>query len=575
MSARWSLRSKLCIAVVAAFLPALGLAAWDAQEGLRKIEVRRAAALELTAELAMTRHRAMIAGTQRLLSAACSDTAVAASAGPDAPPTEIAACNAYLGGILKLFPSDYSGALVTDSRGIARCATSAAAVGTDFSDRAVFSRVRDTKTLAVGGPIVSRLTSFATIPAAMPILRDGDFRGMCAIGISLEKFTDTVAAMASQEGATVALIDRSGISLGSNAGMAGNLPVATRLAAELAAGRALFKEVAQDGSRYEYAIRPLADSNLFIVAAVPVEEGLLFVIRASGSLGFLLLALVVSLTAVWFGANRWCVRPLRYIQDFAAKVSRGEMLDFAPPRPWTPELRSVGEGVTAMAAAIANRETELRAAIEQRDHMLREIHHRVKNNLQMISSLLNLQAGEIRSPRIRRHFLDAQNRVLSLSILHRHLYERSSWALVDFQSFISDLVRQMSVAGSRDGTPSPRFHIRAPTIAVSPDIAIPVGLIITEAVSGALRHDFGGVATPEVRIEATESDGEVTFVIEDNGRDPRESPDRTGGRGVFGFTLIRGLAMQLGGSAAATAHDGGGTRIVFSFPTPAEQVADA
>ena len=81
--------------------------------------------------------------------------------------------------------------------------------------------------------------------------------------------------------------------------------------------------------------------------------------------------------------------------------------------------------------------------------MLREIHHRVKNNLQMISSLLNLQAGEIRSPRIRRFFGDAQNRVLTLSILHRHLYERTSWSLVDFQRFISDLVRQISVGRRR------------------------------------------------------------------------------------------------------------------------------
>ncbi len=100
--------------------------------------------------------------------------------------------------------------------------------------------------------------------------------------------------------------------------------------------------------------------------------------------------------------------------------------------------------------------------------MLREIHHRVKNNLQMISSLLNLQAGEIRSPRIRRFFGDAQNRVLTLSILHRHLYERSSWSLVDFQQFISDLVRQISVP--RPGIPRPqvRYQIRAPIMAVGP-----------------------------------------------------------------------------------------------------------
>ena len=139
--------------------------------------------------------------------------------------------------------------------------------------------------------------------------------------------------------------------------------------------------------------------------------------------------------------------------------------------------------------------------------MLREIHHRVKNNLQMISSLLNLQAGEIRSPRIRRFFGDAQNRVLTLSILHRHLYERSSWALVDFQQFISDLVRQISVGRRKPDRPQPRYQIRAPIMAVGPDIAIPIGLIVTEAVSSALSRNFDDVTAPEIRIEAVGQGG--------------------------------------------------------------------
>src|SRR5438874_2366876 len=169
-------------------------------------------------------------------------------------------------------------------------------------------------------------------------------------------------------------------------------------------------------------------------------------------------------------------------------------------------MLAIASAVEQMAKAIANRESDLSAGLEQRDHMLREIHHRVKNNLQMISSLLNLQAGEIRSPRIRRFFGDAQNRVLTLSILHRHLYERSSWSLVDFQQFISDLVRQIAVADPGAKRAPPRYHIRAPIMAVGPDTAIPVGLIVTEAVSNALGHDFSAVAVPEIRIETTEVD---------------------------------------------------------------------
>jgi two-component sensor histidine kinase len=231
----------------------------------------------------------------------------------------------------------------------------------------------------------------------------------------------------------------------------------------------------------------------------------------------------------------------------------------------------VGEGVKEMAEAIASREADLKAGLEQRDHMLREIHHRVKNNLQMISSLLNLQAGEIRSPRIRRFFGDAQNRVLTLSILHRHLYERSSWSLVDFQQFISDLVRQISVPRPGLERPTVRYHIRAPIMAVGPDVAIPVGLIVTEAVSSALSHDFGATSTPEIRIDATEKDGqEVELVIEDNGLDTSHGSIGPNVRGSFGLTLIRGLAMQLGGEASISIREDGGMRVVVSFPMPSE-----
>ncbi len=575
MSARWSLRSKLASLVAVAFLPVLGLAAWNADGGLRTLEAQRAAAVTSAAELAVSRYRAVIESTRRLLPAVCSETTVSKSVSPDAAPSDITGCEIYLGGVLKAFPNEYSAALVTDDKGTARCSSSPTIIGMSFADRAIFAQVRDAKAFSLGAPIASRVTSVAIIPAAMPVLRGNEFGGMCAIGISLAHFANAISSVPERAGATVVLVDRSGVSIDSSAATARTLPVATRVAAAITGGRAMFTEYGQDGMLYEFGLQPLIGSTLFIIAAVPVEQSFLALASAGSGVVLVLLALVVALVAIWFGADRWCVRPLRYIQDFTGKISRGDVVDFTPPRPWTPELTGVGQGVTAMAAAIASREAELRAGLEQRDHMLREIHHRVKNNLQMISSLLNLQAGEIRSPRIRRYFGDAQNRVLTLSVLHRHLYERSSWALVDFQRFISDLVRQISVADVNDNSSSPRFHIRAPIMAVGPDTAIPVGLIVTEAVSAALRHDFSGAVTPEIRIEAAESDGQVTFVIEDNGVDRHGSAMRAGGRGVFGLTLIRGLASQLGGEVTVTPRESGGTRIVVTFPMMSEPAADA
>ena len=569
MLARRSLRTKLAVAVTIAVLPALALAGWHAVEEQRNADSRKSQAVAATAELAAARYRELIEGSRRLLEAACAESAVRRSADQDATPADIGRCESYLTSVLEKFPKEYSSAGVTDAEGVTRCASLPSAVGVNFSDREIFRLVRDTKSFALGAPVASRVAPRTVIPAALPLLQDGAFHGMCAIGISLTTVGDLVTAVRSAEHVAVALVDRNGGSIGGDPSATRALPAAARLAAAIVGGQTAFRDYGQDGAFHEFHLLPLASNSIFVVTAAGVSDGWPALIDAWGGFAAVVLALAGALLAVWLGADRWCVRPLRSIQNFADRVARGEDIELARQRAWGPELASMGEGVKAMAEAIASREAELRAGLEQRDHMLREIHHRVKNNLQMISSLLNLQAGEIRSPRIRRFFGDAQNRVLTLSILHRHLYERSSWALVDFQQFISDLVRQISVGRRAPDLPQPRYHIRAPIMAVGPDIAIPIGLIVTEAVSSALDRSFHGVSMPEIRIEAGDKGGMVELVIEDNGAGPggRIRPDVRSG---FGLTLIRGLAMQLGGEAEVSSREGGGTRVSVTFPKPEE-----
>jgi len=572
MLAGWSLRTRLVLVVTVALLPVLALSAWDAVREQRATQLRHAEAVAAAAERVVARHRELIEASRRLLVAICEEDAVRQSANPDASAADINRCEAYLSRVLQKFPNEYSSAFVIDAAGTARCSSAPTAIGMGFSDREIFRLVRETRKFSVGAQLASRVTPTAVIPTALPILQGGEFRGMCAVDISLRSFAD-LATPASTAKVAVSLVDRRGVSLAGSPEAATVLPVAVRLAAAIVGGQTAFRDYGQDGQLYEFRLLPLAETSIFVVAAAPVVGGFASLLADWGGFILVVLALAAALLAVWLGADRWCVQPLRYIRDFADRVARGDEMKFEPKRPWGPELASVGEGVRAMAAAIATREAELRAGLEQRDHMLREIHHRVKNNLQMISSLLNLQAGEIRSPRIRRFFGDAQNRVLTLSILHRHLYERSSWALVDFQQFISDLVRQISVGRRNPDRLQPRYLIRAPIMAVGPDIAIPIGLIVTEAVSSALSRNFNNVTAPEIRIEAADKAGTVELTIEDNG---------AGGGGSlgsdarsFGLTLIRGLAMQLGGEAQISPREGGGMRVAVTFPMPQDEEADA
>lgn len=571
---RWSLRTRLVVVVTAALLPVLLLAAWYATQEQRRTEQHRGEAVAAAAEFVVGRHRELIEGSRRLLTAVCADDAVRQSASPNASAADINRCEGFMGQVLQQFPKEYSSAVVTDAQGVARCATVPTAIGVSFADRDVFRLVRDTRKFAIGPQIASRITPSTVIPTALPILQNNEFQGMCAIGISLGTFGDLVAPARTMDNIAVSLVDREGAAVGGSPEATRALPVAARMAAAIVGRQTTFLDYGQDGRLYTFRLLPLAETAIYVVAAAPLAEGLPSFLEAWGGFFLVVVALGAALLAVWFASDRWCVRPLRYIQDFADRVARGDEMKLETSRRWGPELSAVGEAVRAMAAAIAARESELKAGLEQRDHMLREIHHRVKNNLQMISSLLNLQAGEIRSPRIRRFFGDAQNRVLTLSILHRHLYERSSWSLVDFQQFISDLVRQISVGRRAPDRPLPRYHIRAPIMAVGPDVAIPVGLIVTEAVSSALNRRFDGVAAPEIRIEAADKDGTVELSIEDNGIG-EGGAIRPDGRAGFSLTLIRGLAMQLGGEALVTAKEAGGMRVSVTFPTPQDQEADA
>jgi two-component sensor histidine kinase len=574
--ARWSLRTKLVAVAALALLPVVAISGWRAYDDARLARTRHSEAASAISELAASRFRELMEGSRRLLVAACSDDAVERVLEPDVTPLDVDRCDAYLQRLLRRFPGDYSAALVLDDNGIGRCGSTSSARGMNFSDREVFRSVQNTLAPAVGANLASRVTPTTVIPMGVPILRDGQFRGACTLGLSLRSIAEQVASPQSAGPAGVAIIDRSGGLLGGDTRATSALPAASQLAAAIASRKLAFSDFSQSGAAYDFHVRPMGGETLYAVSAVPLDRSFTALMLDWGEFVLIVLATLLVTAAIWVGADRWCVRPLRYIQDFAARVARGETVTLAPSHPWTPEMASVGAVVTEMAAAIASREQELKAGLEQRDHMLREIHHRVKNNLQMISSLLNLQAGEIRSPRIRRFFGDAQNRVLTLSILHRHLYERSSWSLVDFQQFISDLVRQITVARPGVERPTPRYQIRAPIMAVGPDTAIPVGLIVTEAVSRALNHDFSGVAVPEIRIEATEKeDGEAELVIEDNGVEATRAAVGNNPRGSFGMTLMRGLAMQLGGEAKVEPRDGGGTRVVVIFPLPRDEAGNA
>ena len=242
-------------------------------------------------------------------------------------------------------------------------------------------------------------------------------------------------------------------------------------------------------------------------------------------------------------------------QDYLVK---GQVETRALPR----ALRHAIERFRMQArAALANQELERR--VQEKDLMLSEIHHRVKNSLQVVSSLLRLEAGRIRDPVVAEMLQTTQNRIRSMAMIHQTLYQSKDFARVDFhaflQSFIPTLVQSYSIHPEEI---SLAFHVAEVRLPI--DAAIPCGLIVNELISNALKHAFPNGRRGTISIEFMQQAGDdVTLSVEDDGVGVPEGFSFENSE-TLGIQLVYMLAGQLGG--AVEIERSPLTRFVLRFP---------
>lgn len=178
------------------------------------------------------------------------------------------------------------------------------------------------------------------------------------------------------------------------------------------------------------------------------------------------------------------------------------------------ELSNLADEINQMIGTIEQSHKRLQGSVEEKEVLLREIHHRVKNNMQIISSLLNLQSTYIKDSMVREIFKESQNRVKSMALIHEKLYQSKALANIDTDEYVraltTDLVRSYGALGRVT------LKIDVGDISLGVDTAIPCGLIINELVSNSLKHAFpDGEGEINVRIRSVEDRIELT--VADNG----------------------------------------------------------
>ncbi len=222
--------------------------------------------------------------------------------------------------------------------------------------------------------------------------------------------------------------------------------------------------------------------------------------------------------------------------------------------------------VLAAIVDISHRKQEeerIRAALKEKDILLGEIHHRVKNNLQIVYSLLNLQSARISDPAALEMLRDSQNRVHSMALIHQTLYGSQDFARVDFALFIDTL---LPVLVKSYGIDTDRIAVRVDVepVRLPIDIAIPCGLIVNELITNAFRHAFPEPRSGEIRVALTRQLGdEVLLSVSDDGCGLPDDLDIATTE-TLGLQLVWMLGQQIDGTLSI--HPVGPTRISVQFP---------
>ena len=207
-------------------------------------------------------------------------------------------------------------------------------------------------------------------------------------------------------------------------------------------------------------------------------------------------------------------------------------------------------------------EAALKKSLQEKEVLLHEVHHRVKNNMATIISMLTLQSRSLKSQQARDALLDSQSRIRAMSLVHEKLYKKDELSSIRFEEYVSDLANYLiNVYGGERVRPD--LDLKMGDEVLGLDTMIPCGLILNELVTNSIKHAFADVERPEISIGFEVRDRVATLSYADNGCGIDESitPDSPDS---FGLQIIRLLSKQLGGKVSIEKRDG--ARFIITFP---------
>ena len=469
----------------------------------------------------------------------------------------------------------------TGTDGVMRCASS----GTpqDFSDSPLFHATMDDPRAIVRWTEAGVVSGEPVLIATHPVFDRGTLRGFLSVAIERRSVAWLMPAAAANVDVRPVLINRLGDVLVADmdgADPATLLPDGADMGELASGGPSVFEGRTVAGEKAVFAVATLVPGQLHVLGVWRPEASAVVGLRKSDlwQVVFPVLMWLGSIVVVYVALHVLVIRHLRHLGRQMRRFALGSRV---PPEPLPDgvvgELREVQATFGKMAALVARDEAELftalrdrEAALAEKTLLLKEVHHRVKNNLQLIASILNLQLRRLRDPRTRRVLQNVQDRVISLAAIHRSLYQSPQLSALRADHLLDELLRHLFSVGSEDAT-GVALHTDLAEVALEADQLVPLSLLLTEAVTNALKYagQPADGAPPWVRVVLLLEDNDVVLCLT-NSLGPRpfdhEDEVETSSTGL-GSELIRAFAGQLGARLEhGSGADGAQWTLRIQFP---------
>jgi two-component sensor histidine kinase len=335
------------------------------------------------------------------------------------------------------------------------------------------------------------------------------------------------------------------------------LPAAQPLGTLVGQGRSEFSAVSAGGDIRDYAVVPIAPGRAYalgswIAPASRIGEG--WSILTTMAFPFVMWA--VSLSVALISLHQLVIHPIRDLGRRMKGFADGRRIVGTASLPNAPgEISEIGETFDTMVRRIVRDEADLENTLFEREVLLKEVHHRVKNNLQLMSSILNMQTRKVRSEEARQALRDVQERLRSLAAIHRGLYQAPELAHVEVDELLRDIAGQL-IALAAEPVDGARPELALDSVRLVPDQAAPLAMLSAEMMTNALKYMGPGADGRRhigMALRRERSDDGDTVVVEvSNSVRPGSFDDRADG---LGRRLIEVLAHQLGGRVETTVTD--------------------